>query len=374
MEDCPWTCVIGKLGLIGKGHGRDMVKRCENGERPEDAVLGVDDFAVLFGVDAFGFSADVKALIESTDFRYWVLDRQDRDAFILDSLKRLDAGGFTVAGAAKKAVWEEGWQENYDNLVNSGFDLAELVPKYYRPHQVIRLWGELAMSPNPTFEYDFFRVLRLWIFRTFTADCEVLYEFGCGPGHNLVDFVSLYPDKKAHGMDWADVTPKILKALCGKYGFAVEGHVLDMFAPDSSLAVEKEAVMITFGALEQLGNEFGCLLDFLLDRPFMRYIHVEPLVELYDDSSLVDYIAIRHNDARNLLHGYLPRLRDMEEKGIVRISRLQRIRMGSGLEEGWNILVWEKMCDESKREWRSDERCTVEGCPQSTGSAAQGTA
>ena len=208
--------------------------------------LAVEDFAALLGTEVSTFPAQCAAQVRDLDFRYSELKGAELDAALLGILKQLDAGNLNRAGKGKLKVWEKGWGENYDNFVTKGFDVKELIPKYYRPHQLTRLRGRLVKSPNPGFDYDFFQVLRSWLARTYLAKCRCVYEFGCGPGHNLVDLAKLYPKKDLFGLDWAEPSVKILTALREKLGYKIHGGLFDMFSPPvRGIAVEKKSALMT---------------------------------------------------------------------------------------------------------------------------------
>jgi transketolase C-terminal domain/subunit len=303
--------------------------------------LTVEDFARLFGTTIQDISDNCRELIARTDFRYKTLVNGDHEAVLLEVLKKIDSGKLTIAGSEKKTVWENGWSENLRNFIEKDFELDELTPKYYRPGQPLRIDRRYARGRDPNFEYNFFKVLRLWLFDKYLKDAGSVYEFGCGPGHNLVSLAKLYPKKRIHGLDWASSAIELVNKLAEIHKFNIEGHLFDMFNPDESLHFEKNSVAITFGALEQMGNDYEPFLYYLIKRSPTLCINVEPFCELYDESNLLDYVAIQHHKKRNLLGNYLASLRKLESKDRIKIIKIQRLPFGGMLEDGWSYAIWE---------------------------------
>ncbi|GAI42232.1 unnamed protein product [marine sediment metagenome] len=58
-------------------------------------------------------------------------------------------------------------------------------------------------------------------------------------------------------------------------------------------------------------------------------IHVEPTIELYDESNLVDYLAIKFHKKRGYAENYLTRLRKLEAQNEIEILKVKRLFFGS---------------------------------------------
>ena len=72
----------------------------------------------------------------------------------------------------------------------------------------------------------------------------------------------------------------------------------------------------------------------------MLCLNVEPLCELYDEDHLFDYVAIKYQEKRNYLAGYLDRLRQLESEGKIEILKIQRMLFGNLHYEGWSFVLW----------------------------------
>lgn len=302
--------------------------------------LGLREFAELLAVPSANLPAECRQIIRSTDFRFRFLAGRELENALLALIKRLDAGDFNVAGPAKKKSWDFGWEENRRAFIKSNYCPAALIPKYYRPHELARYQGRLVASPNPRFIYDVFRVIRAWLVERYLAEYPVIGEYGCGPGHNLVAMARRFPEKKFYGFDWAKSVPALLRVISQRLRLPIEGHFFNMFHPGKALRLKMPASAVTFGAFEQLGDSFQAFYRYLRHSGFALCLHVEPVIEFYNEKLLLDYLAIRHHRQRNLLGHYLAFLRQEAARGGIAIERAQRIRFGSALEEGWSVIVW----------------------------------
>jgi hypothetical protein len=297
-------------------------------------------FARLFGTTAGALPPDCLEMIRTGDFAYRELPRQERDRIVLEVCKKIDSPTLTVAGSEGKERWERGWAENLREFVASGCDLAALVPKFVRPNQPIRFENDYVMPRNPQFELDCYRVFRRWLFRTFLADAPVIYEFGCGTGYNLAELAELYPRTELHGLDWVSAPKEIIRLLAERRGYRMTGHVFDMLAPDRSLALPAGATILAIGALEQIGTQWEPFLQFILDRKPALFVHVDSILEWYDEGSLTDYLAAKFDRRRKYLEGYWPRLQQLEVEGRIEILQTQRSPFGSLFHDGYSLIVW----------------------------------
>ena len=306
-------------------------------------TLKLEDFAKLFGISPDAMPKECRQAISDLDFRYTILEGLDREATFLRVLKTLDSD-LEVAGRHRQNRWKEGWAENLREFVASEYDLMALGPKFVRRKEVIRLAGNYILPADPNFETNFVTVLRLWLFKTWFAEVDHVYEFGCGTAHNLVALAKLFPHKMLHGLDWATESQQIIALLVQQYDFNITGHLFNMFEPDPSFEIAPNSGVFTVGTMEQLGHEYEPFLQFLLRQPPRICINVEILYELHDEDNLFDYVAARYLRKRGYLEGYLPRLRELEAAGQIQILQVQRV-FGGLYHEGYTVLVWKPVCE-----------------------------
>ncbi|MCJ7531972.1 MAG: class I SAM-dependent methyltransferase [Anaerolineales bacterium] len=305
-----------------------------------DRELNLADFARLFGVVAEDISEDCCQLMAQSDFRYQTLDGNERDQVLLEVLKKIDAGQFSLAGKEGKARWEKGWSENLQDFRGCGHDVAGLVPKYIRPGLPLRLDQGYIQPVDSNFELNWYEIFRRWLFKNYLKDVETIYEFGCGSGFNLATLAQLYPEKKYWGLDWAAASVDIVNELARTYGWKMTGRHFDFFSPDTSLKFDVNSAVLTIGALEQTGQNYEAFLQYLLAASPRVCVHIEPIVEWYDENNLIDYAAIRFHKTRKYWEGFPDRLKALEAKGKVEILRTRRAFFGSLYLEGYSQVIW----------------------------------
>ncbi len=300
--------------------------------------LTLAELASLFG----GTEREVRDFcgdqLKYADLSYVFAVGEERDAILLQILKRLDAADLKVAGVARQDDWEKGWGENLKE-VEIGDDPHALVPKYFRSGQPIRLFSKLAKAA-PNFVLDYTEVYRAWLFRKFLADAPVVYEFGCGTGTHLAYLAATFPDKTLMGLDWTEASGKILQMLAARNGWNLTGHRFDFFDPDKTLKLAPGAAVLTYGALEQVGERFTAFLDYLLEQKPALCLHVEPMNEFYDTADLIDYLGLRYHQRRGYLNGFLDMLRKLEAEGKIAIDKVHRHSFGGTYVETYSYVAW----------------------------------
>ena len=160
--------------------------------------FGPEDIAKTFDVPLHALPPVCLEYLARCDMRFRYLRGHEREHTIMKVLRVLNQP-LEVSGPARKAQWESGWSENLEGFIQSGFDLTELLPKYYKPGEIMRWNGDYLLPFESNFEVQFFTVLRLWLFNEYFRTVSHVYEFGCGTGHNLVVLRKLFPEKHLIG-------------------------------------------------------------------------------------------------------------------------------------------------------------------------------
>jgi hypothetical protein len=302
--------------------------------------LTAEDFANLFGVMSNELGDSCRAFIDGKDFNYRALNKKEHDEIILDVLKRLDSGSLDASSAARQKKWEVGWKENLDAFIESGYAPSALLPKYVRADKPLRLYQEYVKPNSPSYEIDFFTVLRIWLFNQYLNNVNNVYEFGCGTGYNLVMLANIFPDKKFVGLDWATSAVDLVNLIGEKCCKNVHGRFFNMYFPDKELRLEKNSAVLTIGSLEQMGTDFKSLIDYLCKNKPKICINIEPLYDMYDGNSLLDYLAMKYHAQRNYLRGFLTYLNELADRHIIEITKVRRMYFGSLFHDGWSIFIW----------------------------------
>ena len=298
------------------------------------------NFADSFGINLKELPDECSEIIKNTDFTYHVLEGVEKDNAILDELKRIECDTQVIADPSRTEVWEKGWNENLVAFRESGWDLETLIPKFYRKDIPLRLNQQFIKSQNERFEYDFFRVFRMWIFKTYFKDVKNIYEFGCGTGYNLVELAEIYPDKNIVGLDFVPSVIELLTEIHTHKKKNISGILFDMIHPDFSVNIEPDSAIYTFGAIEQLGGQIHKLFDFFLKKNPQICVHMEPMAELYDDNNLIDFLAKKFHKKRGYTEGLLSLLKQLQEEKRAEILKVKRLYLGNYNMEGYNLVIW----------------------------------
>jgi hypothetical protein len=282
------------------------------------------------------------AHVQKLNLKYRRLSPKERDAGLLKILNAIHDPP-VAAGQHRLQQWEHGWQENLSALEKNENPDA-VVPRYFGKHALVRWQGDLAVPLTPKFEYHILTVLVEWVLETWLADVGTICEFGCGPGYHLVRAGALFPDKQLLGLDWTQASQEILKKLV-ETGAAshLQGRRFDFFAPDSTLELGPGTGVYSVAALEQVGENHEALIQYWLAKKPRVCVHLEPIDELLDGERLLDRLSVMCAHKRNYLRGFLPRLRDLERQGRLKILRERRTWTGSFFIEGHSLVVWKPL-------------------------------
>ncbi|MCF8479504.1 MAG: class I SAM-dependent methyltransferase [Rhodospirillum sp.] len=297
--------------------------------------------APLFG----GSAEDIQrasTTLPPADLALRLLSRARRDDLVQDTHARLNQG-FPRSGENRLAAWERGWGENLMAFQRTG-NLDALVPGYVRPGEILRFQGDYAEARSPTFLRDYIRLYRAWLIDRYFMEATAILEFGCGPCSHLAHMAAVLPGIPLTGLDWSPAAITLANEIGVVKSWPLRGHRFDFFSPDTSLRLAPGSVVLTFGALEQVGERHGPFLDFLLDQPGpLRVVHVEGFEDLYLETDPLDDLALRYHRARGYLSGLLPRLRQLDAEGRLRLTHVHRHALGTRFDDTFSLVVWEKL-------------------------------
>lgn len=253
----------------------------------------------------------------------------------LAHLEKALISNLKVSGPNRRNDWEAGWAENL-NIV----DQSSLIPKYMSKFSIVRWDNKLVKTKSNNFEYNMLVLIQMCVFNKWFKDAKSIYEFGCGTGHNLLRAHQVNKDAKLYGLDWAESSQKLLKKINDKNILSCSGHNFDFFNPNYDIDLDKNSLIYTFAALEQVGTNFNQFLDYVVTKKPILCVHIEPIVELMDPNNNLDKLCIDYCDKRNYLKGFLSAVQDLERKGQAEILEVKRNTIGSFYIEGYSQLVW----------------------------------
>ena len=285
------------------------------------------------------FSPRLLRRIAELQLQYRPLSAAERDAALL----RIINATFdppVAAGSHRLEQWEQGWAENLRAFIQTQNPDA-IIPRYYGKHQIVRWRGDLVYPLTPAFEYHILALLVEWTLENFLTKTETICELGCGPGYQLLRSRLVFPDKPLVGLDWTQASQQLLQQLVASGVMAnLRGQRFDFFAPDEQLPLGPGWGVYSVAALEQIGDRHEALIQYLLRKRPSVCAHLEPLDEVLDQGRLLDRLSFLYGRQRNYLHGFVPRLRELERAGRLRILLEQRTWTGSLFIEGHALLVW----------------------------------
>jgi hypothetical protein len=269
---------------------------------------------------------------------YRLVSPEELEEYILMSLKRAEFGRRSDSSENKKA-FDTGWQENLDLLKEIGVSREALKPKYFRPSKYLRFKKNIIITENNNIEYDLFYLSRLLLFNKLLGSFEHIHEYGCGSCDNLYMLSDMFPAMNLVGFDWSQASVDIANILNKKGGKNIKGNVFNMQNPDFTGQAQSGTAVITIHAMEQLGNSFDSFLQYLINLKPDLIVNYEPIIELYDEENLLDYLALNYSKKRGYLNGYLNKLRELERENIIEIIEEKRPYVGGVLHEA-SIIIW----------------------------------
>ena len=303
-------------------------------------TLDASEFATLLGTSTNFIEETCDDVLQKYDLRYVIVNDSEFEDILLYVIKAIDGNALAVSGATRSEDWEKGWKENLDAFIKSGYDLSDLIPKYMFKINAKRLFARFIRPIHKDFELNFYNVYRNYLFKKYLKKYDCVYEFGCGTGYNLVIMAQLFPEMELTGLDWADSSIQLVERIASTYNFNLKAHKFDYFNTDYALTVSDNSVFLTLNSMEQVGNNYHEFLQFIFDKRPALCINSEPFLELYDESNLLDYLAIKYHKKRNYLTGYLEALKELQHNKKIEILKIQRVRLGSIFHEGYSFVIW----------------------------------
>lgn len=282
--------------------------------------------------------SQLKKQIEDFDLRYRELTKEERDYYILHNFNIL-TNDIVVSGKHRINEWESGWEENL-NLFKSSKNINDLIPKYHGKNRIVKWMGDVVMPLTENFDYKIHICFVDAIVRHYLNDVTNIFELGCGPSYHLVRLNQYNKKINLYGTDWATSSQKIINSINEILDLNITPINLDFFNPNYEIEIPENTGIYTVASLEQIGEEYKKIVDFIIDKKIKVCVHMEPIGEILDDDKLIDYLSIKYFEKRNYLKGYLTYLETLESQGKIEIINKQRIYSGSYFVEGHSLIVW----------------------------------
>ena len=304
-------------------------------------AITIEAFCQLFRCNQSDLPDGLQNKLASINTNYKLATKADIEHYILKILNKINSNSIQRNREENLATWEKGWAENLQAF-KSSLSEAHLRPKYFRPSRFFRYNKTIVIPENPNLEHDLFTVVRYFLFRKYFEDFDNIYELGCGSCQNILLLAGLFPKKSYMGLDWSSASKKICDVIAEKKDVKVCGKVFDMLEPNHNLTIEKNSLVFSIHALEQLGEKHSQLISFLRHSKPALIIHYEPIMEFYDMDNLYDNLALMYSKKRDYLSGYMTQLRRLARKGKVEILEASRPYIGGVYHEA-SLIVWKPL-------------------------------
>src|SRR3989344_4972038 len=274
---------------------------------------------------------------------YSAIDSKKRDEIILKIISVLRDDSIPFSGKHRFDQWEKGWGENLNGYLKTQDDKF-LVPKYYGKYDIVRVNGDFVRAVSPNFEANMISIIVYWAIDKYLKKVENVFEFGCGPGHNLLKMREVNQRANIWGLDWVKSSQETVKQIALKHKdkkmFAKQ---FDYSNPDYKFKLPPKSGILTMASLEQTGDNYKKFVDYILKNKPEVVINIEPMAEILDQTRLPDYLSIEYFKKRKYLNGYVNYLRELEKKGKVKIINAQRTNSGSMFVDGHSLVVWKPL-------------------------------
>ena len=248
---------------------------------------------------------------------------------------------FSESGPHREQSWSDSWEAVREKFVQSGYNLFVLDPPYVSANPIVRWMGQYIRATSNGFEMNVYRYLRETVFRKLMSDARFVHDVGAGSCFNSAAYLHFNLDATVFAYDWAPASQQIANDLYKHHGMRLYGERFDFYNPTLHRETkdEREIVMTTC-AMEQLGAGWKPFLDNLMIMRPDRVVHIEPILEKYDDTPY-DNVARQYHEQRNYLSGYYPALKKLESEGKIKIVCDHRTGIGSRFHECYTVLAWE---------------------------------
>ena len=249
------------------------------------------------------------------------------------------------SGEHRLVEWEKGWRENLQAFCETK-NPSSLIPKYHGKNRYVRWMGKIVNPITEHFDYKIHTHLVDTILHSYMNGIENVYEFGCGPAYHLIRMQSHYSDKCLFGLDWTSTSQEIIDTVNASLNTNIQSHRFNFFEPDHQFEIKPNSMVYTVAALEQVGDRFVDFIDYLIEKKPAVCIHMEPMSELLDQTSLVDVLSVEYFKKRNYLSGFYSHLAELERVGKIEILDKRRVYSGSYFIEGHSLVVWKPKTNE----------------------------
>ena len=300
----------------------------------------LNDLEISFGVKKKNFSNKFIKIFKKSDFRYDEINKE-KEIFLIKSLvEKIINDRKEIGSKKRKIVWENGWNENYKQFKKNPKNLKSLHPLYIKKGSPLRFMKKFIKPKNKFFEYNYFQLLRQSLFDEYFKKYKYLYEFGSGTGLTSLSLAQYFPHKKIFATDFVDSSIKIIKIIAKYYNKNIKAEVFNIKKPNYKYKINSNSLVFTFGAIEQVSNDYKNFVKFLIKKKPGLIINMEPFKEEYNLKNYMDLLSYTFIEKRKYAQNFLPYLKELEKRKKIKIIKIKRTYFGGSMMESYNYIVW----------------------------------
>jgi hypothetical protein len=301
--------------------------------------IGIEDFGRMFGCKPREVSKRFCDYLGTIDSSFHYATPSEFEEYVLMVMKLIHSARIERSSEENYSAWENGWSQHIAEISSGNISLDTLRPRYFRPSKFLRYNRRLIVSDNSDIEYQLFTAARYLLFDRYLANWENIYEIGCGSCQNLFLLSEMFPQSNLCGFDWTKASTELAKHLYEHLGRPISAKRFDMLAPSPEIKLEPNSAIVTIHALEQIGTKHEQLISFLLKAKPAIVVHCEPIIEFYDETNLLDYLAFVYSKKRTYLDGFQTALQKLHDDGVIEILESRRPELGGVIHEA-SLIVW----------------------------------
>lgn len=277
---------------------------------------------------------EITNFIKEQDLKFRNLTTNETQDLIEELIENLTMP-LKRSGPDRKTDWDLGWLENFEHYTQSK-TMDDLVPRYFGKSPYFRINGNFVHSNSKDFELTLLHALVFHYSNRFLGDSTSLIELGCGTGHNLRFLRNLGWTNPLMGCDWSEGSKRIFEEFQD-----IDFQFINFFDPNTFPDIQRDAGVLTVASLEQVGESYSELVQFIIEKKVSRIVHIEPIYELTNFGSIPDVLSGLYMKRRGYLSKYLHYLRHLEDNGMIKILLQVPSRLGSKYINGYSVIVWE---------------------------------
>tara|TARA_B100000900_G_scaffold370373_1_gene348836 strand:+ start:131 stop:1057 length:927 start_codon:yes stop_codon:yes gene_type:complete len=299
----------------------------------------LDDLEISFGTKKKNFSKKFLEIYKKSNLRYNEIEHTKENLLIQSLIKKILKDKKKIGSKERKIVWENGWNENFVKFKKNPKDLKTLQPLYIKKSP-LRFLNKFILPKSKFFEYNYFQLLRQNLFDKYFCNYGNLYEFGSGTGLTSLALAQNFPYKKIFATDFVKSSIKIIQLIAKYYNKNINAQIFDIKKPNYKYVINKDSLVFTFGAIEQVSYDYKKFVNFLLKKKPGLIINMEPFKEEYNLKNYMDLLSYTFIEKRKYAADFLPYLKNLEKKKKIKIIKIKRTYFGGSMMESYNYIVW----------------------------------